>query len=74
MKELTTQEMGRTSGGWLPLVGVALAVIGKTTASGPVGWAAGSAGMIITVYQAAEHYGPQPNLGLNGPHCIAPGG
>lgn len=70
MKELTTQEMGQASGGWLPLVGVGLAVIGKVTASGPVGWAAGSASLIIASYQAMEHYGPQ----LGGAQmCYAPG-
>ena len=68
MKELTTQEMERTSGGIWPIVGFALAVVGKTTASGPVGWAAGSAGLIYSAYQVGEYLGSQ-NSGVQvGPH------
>ncbi len=63
MNELTTQEMEQASGGWLPLVGVALAAAGKAASSGPVGWAVGSAGLVLATYQAAQHYGGN---GMNG--------
>lgn len=70
MNELTSQEMQQASGGWLPLVGVALAVAGKVTATGPATWAVSSASLILGVYQAAEHYGGPSNS----QYCIAPGG
>jgi len=74
MKELTTQEMEQTSGGWGPIVGFALAVVGKATSSGPVGWAASSAGLILGTYQMAQHLGSQ-NSGITvGPHsCYVTG-
>ena len=70
MKELTTEEMEQANGGWLPLVGLALAVAGKLTASGPASWAIGSAGLVLTTYQVAQHYGGHSNS----QYCIAPGG
>ncbi len=57
MNELTTQEMEQTSGGLLPLIGIALAVAGRATAGGPISYAIGTAGVGLSIYQAAEHYG-----------------
>lgn len=57
MNELTSQEMEQASGGWLPLVGVALAVAGKATATGPVSYGIGLASATLAIYQAAEYYG-----------------
>ena len=66
MNELTTQEMEQTSGGLLPLVGVALAVAGKASAGGPVSYAVGAASVVLAVYQAAEHYGGNGLGSMNG--------
>ena len=73
MNELTTQEMEQASGGLLPLIGLAVAVVGKVTASGPVGWAAGSAGLVLASYQAMEAYAPNPfeQTGTGG-YCPVP--
>ena len=73
MNELTTQEMEQTSGGFLPLVGVALAVASKVTATGPAGWAISSAGLVLASYQAMETYAPNPfgQTGTGG-FCPAP--
>ena len=57
MKELTTQEMERASGGFWPLVGFALALIGKAGARGPGGWATGSASLVMGTYEGAEYLG-----------------
>ena len=70
MNELTTQEMEQASGGILPLIGLALAVAGKVTATGPVGWAIGSAGLVLATYQAMETYAPNPMQNAGG--CPAP--
>lgn len=70
MKELTTQELEQASGGWLPLVGVALALAGKATATGPVSWAVGSASLVLATYQAMETYAPNPMQ--NAGWCPAP--
>ncbi|MCY3792860.1 MAG: class IIb bacteriocin, lactobin A/cerein 7B family [Gammaproteobacteria bacterium] len=73
MNELTTQEMEQTSGGIWPIVGLALAVAGKTTASGPVGWAVGSASVVLASYQFAEAYWPQPaGQQATGGYCPVP--
>lgn len=67
MKELAIHEMEQASGGIWPIVGVALAVVGKATSSGPVSWAASSASLVLATYQAAEHYGSQTGVQV-GPH------
>ena len=55
MRELTKNEMDQASGGFLPLVGFGLALLGKVTGStGVLGWAVGSTSLIIGTYQAAE--------------------
>ena len=76
MKELTTQELDQASGGFLPLIGLGLAVVGKFTATGPVTWAVGSAGMVTSVYQTAEYFGPHSQTGTQptgvGGFCPAP--
>ncbi len=67
MKELTTQEMERTSGGFWPLVGFALSLIGKAGARGPGGWATGSASLVMGTYEGAEYLGS-----LGGPSSFVP--
>lgn len=59
MNELTTQEMEQASGGIWPIVGFALAVAGKVTASGPVSWAASSASLALASYQLMDAYAPK---------------
>ncbi|MCY4214411.1 MAG: class IIb bacteriocin, lactobin A/cerein 7B family [Gammaproteobacteria bacterium] len=77
MKELTTQEMERTSGGFWPLVGFALSLIGKAGARGPVGWAAGSASVVMGTYEGAEYLDSlgSINSGITvGEHACYPSG
>ena len=76
MKELTTQELDQASGGILPLIGLALAVVGKFTATGPVSWAVGSSSLVLGVYTTAEYLGPGSQTGPQPPgvggFCPAP--
>ena len=58
MRELTVQEMDQASGGILPLIGLAIAVAGKVGGSaGVVGWAVGSAGLVLASFEAASYLG-----------------
>jgi len=58
MRTLTVQEMDQTSGGILPLIGVALALAGKVSGSaGVAGWAIGSASLVLGTYEAAKWAG-----------------
>ncbi len=62
MRELTVQEMDQTSGGILPLIGFAVALVSKVGGSaGVVTWAASSAGLVLATYQAAKYLGNQQN-------------
>ncbi|MCY4344867.1 MAG: class IIb bacteriocin, lactobin A/cerein 7B family [Gammaproteobacteria bacterium] len=77
MKELTTQEMERTSGGFWPLVGFALSLIGKVSARGPGTWATGSGGLMLSTYQGMEYLDPlgSINSGITvGEHACYPSG
>jgi len=50
--------MDQTSGGILPLIGVALALAGKVSGSaGVAGWAIGSASLVLGTYEAAKRAG-----------------
>ncbi len=58
MQELNVHEMDQASGGILPLIGFALALVSKVGGStGVVGWAAGSAGLILGTFEAAKYLG-----------------
>ena len=58
MQELTVQELDQASGGILPLIGFAIALVSKVGGStGVVGWAASSAGLVLATYEGAKYLG-----------------
>ncbi len=57
MRELTVQEMDQASGGILPLIGFAIALVSKVTGSTGVAWAVSSAGLILGTFEAAKYLG-----------------
>ncbi len=64
MRELTIQEREEVSGGILPLIGFGLALAAKAMGGGGVvGWAIGSASLILATYQMAKAYGPSRTVG-----------
>ena len=56
MRTLTEQEMDQASGGILPLIAFALALVGKAAGSaGVTGWAVGSASLVLATYEGAKY-------------------
>ncbi len=54
--ELTDDEMQQAGGGILPVIGFGLALAGKASGSaGVVGWAIGSASLIVASYDLAGY-------------------
>ena len=58
MNELTCNEIDEVSGGFPIAVPIVIALAGKFATKGVAGWAIGSAGLIVTTYEVAEHFGP----------------
>ena len=54
MRELTMNETEEVGGGFIPLILLGAALIGKFTAGGLVTWAAASVSLIAATYYAGE--------------------
>ena len=59
MRELTDNEIEQVDGAILPLIAFGLAVGSKLIATNLVGWAIGSASLIVATYQAADYLSQQ---------------
>ena len=56
-RELTDDEIDMVAGGILPVVAFGLALAGKVTATNAVGWAIGSASLVLGTYELARYLG-----------------